>query len=69
MASKILIIASIVVGVVVASIAAALMVPSQEAPATTTNEKSAATQSVEQITTQLLSPSIAGAPALGSDNA
>ena len=69
MASKIVIIASIVVGVAVASITAALMVPSQEAPATTTNEKSAATQSVEQITTQLLSPSIAGAPALGSDNA
>src|SRR2546422_7228857 len=69
MASKIVIIASIVVGVVVASITAALMVPSQEAPATTTNEKSAATQSVEQITTELLSPSIAGAPALGSDDA
>ncbi|HEV8404579.1 MAG TPA: DsbA family protein [Nitrososphaera sp.] len=69
MASNTVIITAIVIGVIVASVAAALMVSSNGAPATTTNQKSAPTQSAEQITTQLLSPSVASAPALGSDDA
>ncbi len=58
-----------VIGVSVAGIAAALMVSSSGVPATVSNEKSAPTQSAEQITTQLLSPSVASAPALGSNDA
>lgn len=69
MASNVVIIAAIVVGVIVASLVAALMVSSNGAPATTAKQQSAPTQSAEQITTQLLSPSVASAPALGSDNA
>jgi protein-disulfide isomerase len=69
MASNIVRIAAIVVGVIVASVVAALIVSSNGAPATTANQQSAPTQSAEQITTQLLSPSVASAPALGSDNA
>jgi protein-disulfide isomerase len=45
------------------------MVSSSGAPATISNEKSVPTQSAEQITTQLLSPSVASAPALGSNDA
>jgi len=63
------IIAAIVIGISVAGIAAALMVSSSGVPATVSNEKSAPTQSAEQITTQLLSPSVASAPALGSNDA
>jgi len=63
------IIAAIVIGISVAGIAAALMVSSSGVPATVSNEKSAPTQSAEQITTQLLSPSVATAPALGSNDA
>ena len=69
MTSRTVIIVAIVIGVSVASIAAALMVSSSGAPATISNEKSAPTQSAEQITTQLLSPSVASAPALGSNDA
>ena len=69
MASKTVIIAAIVIGISVAGIAAALMVSSSGVPATVSNEKSAPTQSAEQITTQLLSPSVATAPALGSNDA
>ena len=69
MASKTVIIAAIVIGISVAGIAAALMVSSSGVPATVSNEKSAPTQSAEQITTQLLSPSVASAPALGSNDA
>lgn len=69
MTSKTLIIATIAAGVIVASIAAALAMSSNAAPATTTDDKPAATTSAEQITSQLLSPSIASAPALGSDGA
>jgi protein-disulfide isomerase len=69
MASKTMIIAAIAAGIVAAGIAAAFAVSSGgPAPATTT-DKPAATQGAEQITTQLLSPSIAGAHALGSDDA
>lgn len=64
-----MIIAAIVIGISVAGIAAALMVSSSGVPATVSNEKSAPTQSAEQITTQLLSPSVASAPALGSNDA
>jgi len=69
MTSKTVIIVAIVIGISVAGIAAALMVSSSGAPATVSNEKSAPTQSAEQITTQLLSPSVASAPALGSNDA
>lgn len=69
MTSKTVIIVAIVIGISVAGIAAALMVSSSGVPATVSNEKSAPTQSAEQITTQLLSPSVASAPALGSNDA
>lgn len=69
MTSKTVIIVAMVIGISVAGIAAALMVSSSGVPATVSNEKSAPTQSAEQITTQLLSPSVASAPALGSNDA
>jgi len=69
LASKTVIIVAIVMGISVAGIAAALMVSSSGVPASVSNEKSAPTQSAEQITTQLLSPSVASAPALGSNDA
>lgn len=68
MASKTVIIAAIAAGIIVAGIATAFAVSSGAAPATTT-DKQAATQSAEQITTQLMSPSVGGAPALGSNDA
>jgi protein-disulfide isomerase len=68
MASKTVIIAAITAGIIVAGVAAAFAVSSGAAPATTT-DKAAATQSAEQITTQLMSPSVAGARTLGSDDA
>ena len=66
MVSKTVIIAAIAAGIVVAGVAAAFAVSSGMAPAT---DKPAATQNAERITTQLMSPSVAGAPALGSDDA
>lgn len=71
MASKTMIIAAIAAGIIVAGIAAAFAVSSGGAAPDTTKEedKSQATQSANQITMQLMSPSIAGAPALGSDDA
>jgi protein-disulfide isomerase len=69
MASKTVIIAAIAAGIIAAGIAAAFAVSSGGAAPATTTDKPAATQSAEQITTQLLSPSIAGALALGSDDA
>jgi protein-disulfide isomerase len=66
MVSKTVIIAAIAAGIVVAGVAAAFAVSSGVAPAT---DKPAANQNAERITTQLMSPSVAGAPALGSDDA
>lgn len=64
------IIAAIAAGIIVVGIAAAFAVSSGgAAPAATTDDKTAATQRSEQITAQLMSPSVDGAPALGSDDA
>jgi protein-disulfide isomerase len=68
MSSKTVIIVAVAAGIVVAGIAAALAVSSSAAPATVT-EKPTTTNNIDQITTQLMSPSIGGAPALGSDDA
>ncbi|AFU58250.1 hypothetical protein Ngar_c13120 [Candidatus Nitrososphaera gargensis Ga9.2] len=69
MASKTMILAAIAVGVIVAGVATAFMMSSSAVPATITNDKPAAAKSADQIITQLASPSIASAPALGSDDA
>jgi protein-disulfide isomerase len=66
--SKTVIIAVIAAGIIVTGIAAALAVSSGATPASVT-DKPATTNDADQITTQLMSPSIAGAPALGSDDA
>lgn len=63
MASKTVIIAAIAAGIIAAGIAAALAASGSAAPATP------AANSADQIATQLLSPTIAAAPALGSDDA
>jgi len=68
MSSKTIIIVAIAAGIVIAGIAAAFAVSSSAAPATVT-DKPTATNNLDQITTKLMSPSTAGAPALGSDDA
>lgn len=68
MVSKTVIIAIIAAGMIVTGIAAALAVSSGATPASVT-DKPGITNDANQITTQLMSPSIAGAPALGSDDA
>lgn len=67
MTSKTVIMAAIAAGIIIAGSAAALIMSSSAAPAATTGKP--ASQDAEQITTQLMSPSIAGAPALGSSDA
>ncbi len=69
MASKTVIITAIVAGLIVAGIATAFAISSGNSVPATTTDKPASSQSAEQITTLLMSPSVAGAPALGSDNA
>lgn len=69
MASKTVMLVAVAAGVIVAGIAAAFAMSPSDAPATTTDDKTAATQSAEEITTQLMSPSISDAPALGRDGA
>jgi len=69
MASKTVVLAAIAAGIIVAGTAATFMMSSSAAPATIADDKLAATKSVAQIITQLASPSIASAPALGSDDA
>ena len=66
MASKTVIIAAVAAGIIVAGIAAAFAVLPGAAPAM---DKPVDTNDADQITMQLMSPSIAGAPALGSDDA
>jgi protein-disulfide isomerase len=67
--SKTVIISIVAAGIVVAGIAAAFAISPSSVPATTTiDNKPVATQSAEQITTQLMSPTN-NAPALGSDSA
>jgi protein-disulfide isomerase len=70
MVGKTLIIAAVAASIIVAGIAIALAASSSSAaPATATDDKPAVTQSADQITTQLMSPTIASAPALGSEDA
>lgn len=63
-----MIVAVIAAGMIVTGIAAALAVSSSATPASV-RDKPAITNDADQLTTQLMSPSIAGAPALGSDDA
>jgi protein-disulfide isomerase len=69
MTGKTMIITAIAAGVIVAGVVAAFAMSSDSSVPATTTTKPAGTQSVEQITTLLMSPSVAGAPALGSGNA
>lgn len=69
MASKTMILAAIAAGVIAAGVAATFMMSNSSIPATITDDKPAATKSADQIMTQLMSPSIASAPALGSNDA
>jgi len=66
MASKTLIIAAVAAGIIAAGIAAAFAVSPGAVPAI---DKPVDTNDADQIKTQLMSPSMAGAPALGSDDA
>lgn len=68
MSSKTVIIVAVAAGIVIAGIAAALAVSSSAAPSSVTG-KPTTTNNLDQITTQLMSPSTGGAPALGSDDA
>lgn len=65
-----MIIGAIAAGIIAVGIVAAIVVSSSSAvPATVTDDTPAATKSADQITMQLMSPSIPSAPALGSDDA
>ncbi len=68
MVSKTVIIALVAAGMIAAGISAALAASSSAAPAALTNKPGTANDA-EQITAQLMSPSISSAPALGSDDA
>jgi protein-disulfide isomerase len=67
MTSKTLIVAAVAVGIIVAGVAIALAASSSSA--TTADDKPEATSNADQITTQLMSPTTANAPALGSEDA